>query len=275
MKKTLVILFSLMSMTMFAQGQFDVIEVDGGKVHVYQTNDTMNDASIIVEGSNGLITMEPPLFKSANDEFNAYIEKLGKPVIRTIFDYHLGGTNIVNPTFPEGMIAYMGDEVYDNMMKGFQNRYGDQIVDLPALSGEDIAFGSTQQWAGVNFTFNKTIFGGMPGADILIAGKVFYTHSLPAKAHAGARAVRSAADIDKQIAIASQLENIGVTNLVGSHGGLQTENPAAFMKAYYTTMKQALTESPNAEAFVTTMKQAYPGLQGEEGLTQVAQNLYK
>ena len=92
MKKLFGLLLGLVSLTAMAQGQFDVLSFNDFKVHVYQTNDTMRDASIIVEGNDGLITLEPPLFRNADAEFNAYIDKLGKPVVRTIFDYHIGGT---------------------------------------------------------------------------------------------------------------------------------------------------------------------------------------
>ena len=275
MKTLFGLLLSLISLTAMAQGQFDVLSFNGFKVHIYQTNDTMRDASIIVEGNNGLITLEPPLFKNADTEFNAYIDKLGKPVVRTIFDYHIGGTKNVNVTFPEGMIDYMGDESYDTMMKGFQKQYGDQLVDYPELAGEEVPFGTTQQWAGVDVKFDKSIFGGMPGADIIIGGKVFFSHSISGKAHAGARSIRSAADIDKQLGIAEKLANTGAEYFVSGHGGLLAENPANFIKEYYTTMKQKLQQSANADAFIAAMKQAYPELQGEDGLNRVAQNLYK
>lgn len=275
MKKLFGLLLGLVSLTATAQGQFDVLDFNGFKVHVYQSNDTMRDASIVVEGNNGLVTLEPPLFKNADTEFNAYIDKLGKPVVRTIFDYHIGGTKNVNVTFPEGMIDYMGDESYDTMMKGFQQQYGDQLVKYPELAGEEVAFGTTQQWAGVDIKFDRSIFGGMPGADILIGGKVFFSHSISGKAHASARSIRNAAAIDKQIEIAEKLANTGAEYFVSGHGGLLAESPANFMKAYYTTMKQKLQQSTNSEAFIAAMKQAYPDLQGEDGLTQVANNLYK
>ena len=160
-------------------------------------------------------------------------------------------------------------------MKGFQQQYGDQLVDYPELADEEVPFGSTQQWAGVDIKFDKTIFGGMPGADILIGGKVFFSHSISGKAHAGARSIRSAADIDKQLGIADKLASTDAEYYVSGHGGLLAENPSNFMKEYYTTLKQKFQQSANAEAFIAAMKQAYPGLQGEEGLTQVAKNLYK
>ncbi len=51
----------------------------------------MNDASYIIEGADSLVTMEEPLFKVNVKEFNEYLDKLGKPVEKTITDYHIGG----------------------------------------------------------------------------------------------------------------------------------------------------------------------------------------
>ena len=63
MKKNILILLSLITFTAMAQtkGKFEVLDLKDFKLHVYYTNDALNDAS--VEGKNGLITLEQPLFK--------------------------------------------------------------------------------------------------------------------------------------------------------------------------------------------------------------------
>lgn len=65
MKKNILILLSLITFTAMAQtkGKFEVLDLKSFKLHVYYTNDALNDASYIVEGKNGLITLEQPLFK--------------------------------------------------------------------------------------------------------------------------------------------------------------------------------------------------------------------
>ena len=44
-------------------GAFTAYDLDGFKLHVYNTNDVMGDASYIIEGQDSLIVMEYPLFK--------------------------------------------------------------------------------------------------------------------------------------------------------------------------------------------------------------------
>lgn len=83
MKKTLTVFaLSLVALGASAQdkGRFETHEFDSFKLHVYYTNDALGDASYIVEGKKGLVTMEQPLFKDNVAEFDAYLAGLGKPV---------------------------------------------------------------------------------------------------------------------------------------------------------------------------------------------------
>ncbi len=52
MKKNILILLSLITFTAMAQtkGKFEVLDLKSFKLHVYYTNDALNDASYIVEG---------------------------------------------------------------------------------------------------------------------------------------------------------------------------------------------------------------------------------
>ena len=57
-------------------GEFKTYDLDGFKLHVYNTNDVMADASYIIEDHDSLVVMEYPLFKVNAAEFTAYIAKL-------------------------------------------------------------------------------------------------------------------------------------------------------------------------------------------------------
>ena len=111
MKKNILILLSLITFTAMAQtkGKFEVLDLKDFKLHVYYTNDALNDASYIVEGKNGLITLEQPLFKDNVAEFDAYVASLNKPVQTIITDYHVGGT---------GKPRYSNGRRYASLYKG-------------------------------------------------------------------------------------------------------------------------------------------------------------
>lgn len=145
MKKVLFILFNLLTITAMAQdkGRFEVYDLDNFKLHVYYTNDALGDASYIIEGTQELVTMEQPLFRDNVAEFDRYLASLGKPVVRRITDYHVGGTGDHATVMAEGMPEFTKGEIYGGMMQGFAATFGNALADLPTGSVSEAAFGST------------------------------------------------------------------------------------------------------------------------------------
>ena len=88
-------------------GQFQAYELNGFRLHVYNSNDVMADTSFIIEGEKGLVVMEYPLFKVNAAEFGEYIKALDKPIVTDITDYHLGGSDQLPIVMPEGMPAFI------------------------------------------------------------------------------------------------------------------------------------------------------------------------
>lgn len=279
MKNVLFILFNLLTITTMAQtqakGRFEVHDLGNFKLHVYYTNDALGDASYIIEGSNLLVTMEQPLFKDNVAEFDAYLSELGKPVEKRVTDYHVGGTGSHDVVMAQGMPEFTKGEIYGGMMKGFAQAFGDALTEMPTGKAAEVAFGSTQTWAGVTFEFRRGASSDFPGASILIGGKAYYTHWTPTKAHVSHLQVSSPAAIDAEIAEAENSLASGATLFIGGHGGAATRDAVEFKIAYLKKMKELLASNDTAQAFVDAMKQAFPGLPGEAGLNDLAAALYK
>ena len=277
MKKLLFILFNLLTLTVMAQtkGRFEVHDLGNYKLHVYYTNDALGDASYIIEGKDALVTMEQPLFKDNVAEFDAYLSELDKPVEKRITDYHVGGTGNHDVVMAEGMPEFTKGAIYGGMMEGFAQAFGDALTDIPTGKATEVAFGTTQTWAGVTFEFRNGAASDFPGASILIGGKAYYTHWTPAKAHASHLQVSSPAAIDAEIAEAENSLASGATLFIGGHGGAATLEAVEFKISYLKKMKELLAANNTAEAFVDAMKQAYPGLSGEAGLEDLAKALYR
>ena len=277
MRKVLFILLSFLTITVMAQtkGRFEVYDIDNFKLHVYYTNDALGDASYIVEGKDALVTMEQPLFKDNVVEFDAYLSRLEKPVEKRITDYHVGGTGSHDVVMAEGMPEFTKGEIYGGMMQGFAQAFGDALTDMPTGKTAEVAFGTTQTWAGVAFEFHRGATTDFPGASILIGGKVYYTHWTPVKAHVSHLQVSSPAAIDAEIAEAENSLASGATLFVGGHGGAATRDAVEFKIAYLKKMKELLAENRTAQAFVDAMKDAYPGLPGEAGLEELGKALCK
>ena len=277
MRKVLFILLSFLTITVMAQtkGRFEVYDIDNFKLHVYYTNDALGDASYIVEGKDALVTMEQPLFKDNVVEFDAYLSRLEKPVEKRIADYHVGGTGSHDVVMAEGMPEFTKGEIYGGMMQGFAQAFGDALTDMPTGRAAEVAFGTTQTWAGVAFEFRRGATTDFPGASILIGGKVYYTHWTPVKAHVSHLQVSSPAAIDAEIAEAENSLASGATLFVGGHGGAATRDAVEFKITYLKKMKELLAENKTVQTFVDAMKEAYPGLAGEAGLEELGNALYK
>ena len=276
-KNVLFILFNLFTIMVMAQtkGRFEVHDLGSFKLHVYYTNDALGDASYIIEGRDALVTMEHPLFKDNVAEFDEYLSKLGKPVEKRITDYHVGGTGSHDIVMAEGMPAFTKGEVYGGMMQGFGKMFGDALTDMPTGNVSEVAFGSTQTWAGVPFEFRHGAASDFPGASILIGDKVYYTHWTPAASHVSNLQISSCAAIDAEIAEAEKSVGTGAVLFIGGHGGAAGRDAVEFKIAYLKKMKELLNANATAQAFVAAMKQAYPGLPGEAGLDDLAAALYK
>nr|WP_302442934.1 hypothetical protein [Paraprevotella xylaniphila] len=277
MKKVLFILFNFLTIIAMAQskGRFEVHDLGNYKLHVYYTNDTLGDASYIVEGKDALVTMEQPLFKDNVAEFGTYLSKLEKPVEKRITDYHVGGTGKHDVVMAQGMPEFTKGAVYGGMMKGFAQAFGDALTDMPTGKVTEVAFGSTKTWAGVTFEFRHGAASDFPGASILIGNKAYYTHWTPTKAHISHLQVSSPAAIDAEITEAENSLASGATLFIGGHGGVATRDAVEFKIAYMKKTKKLLEENKTAQAFVDAMKQAYPGLPGETGLEDLGKALYQ
>ena len=254
-------------------GAFQTYDLDGFKLHVYNSNDVMGDASYIVEGDSGLVVMEYPLFKVNAKEFADYIAALDKPIVTDITDYHLGGSDQLPLTLPEGMPAFIEGPIYGGMMKGFAEQFGDTMVELPTQKAAEVPFGQVQNWAGVDFDFQHGAASDFPGASIIIGKQVYYTHWTPAQAHISPLQVGNAAAVDAELAEAQKSLASGAKYFIGGHGGLAEKAQVEFKVAYLQKVKELLAQNKDAAAFAEALKAAYPELPGDADA--LAEALYK
>ncbi len=254
-------------------GAFTTYNLDGFKLHVYNSNDVMGDASYIIEGQDSLVVMEYPLFKVNAAEFAAYINELGKPIAIDVTDYHLGGSDQLPLTMPEGMLAFIEGPVYGGMMQSFAEQFGETMVSLPTQKAAEVPFDQTQTWAGVDFRFEHGAVSDFPGASIIIGGQVYYTHWTPAEAHVSPLQIGNAAAVDAELAEANEALASGAKYFIGGHGGLAEKAQVEFKVAYLTKVKELLEANSDAAAFAEALKTVYPDLPGDADA--LAQALYK
>lgn len=256
-------------------GRVEVYDLDTFKLHVYYTQDVMNDASYIIEGKDSVVTMEQPLFKVNVGEFDAYLDKLNKPVAKRITDYHVGGTGDHEILMAKGMPEFVKGPVYGGMIKSFEQAFGDSMTALPTGKEDEVDFGTTHIFAGVPFEFRHGASSDFPAASIIIGKKAYYTHWTPAKAHMSHLQLSSREAVNAEIAEAERELNSGAILFIGGHGGATQEESVIFKIEYLNTIKKILGTATTPEAFVDAMIKAYPNLPGADGLGEVAKALYK
>ncbi len=252
------------------KGTFETHDFDNFRLHVYHTNDALGDASYIVEGTQAVVTLEQPLFRENVAEYDAYLDALGKPVEARIADYHVGGTGDHATVMPAGMPAFTKDAVYDGMMRNFAQTFGDAIVDRPTGATDEVAFGTTQRWAGIPFRFDRGAATDFPAASILIGGKVCYTHWAPTKAHANSLQISSPAAVDAEIAEARRALASGAELFIGGHGGAAGADAVRFKIDYLECVKRLLAANGTADEFARALRAAYPELPGSRNETSDA-----
>jgi len=256
------------------ENSFKVNELNGFKLHTYYSNDVMADASYIIEGKDGLVTMESPLFKEGAAVFNEYIKQLGKPVVAHIADYHIGDTGHDDVIVARGMAKEITEGGYHAMIEGFKQNFGDAMV-LPQGKMVEQDFDQTITLAGVTFRFEHGPTTDFPAASVIIGDQVYYTHWAAARAHMNALQINSPAVLDTEVAEAQKALASGCTIFAGGHGGLATADDMKFKLEYLKTLKALRDTNATADEFTAAVKAAFPGLPGEDGVAAVAANLYK
>ena len=254
---------------------FTEISLPHATLYVYNTGDALGDASYIVEGKKGLVTTETPLFKNNLVEFEQFVKELGKPVVAELADYHVGGTHNRPVVMAEGMGTFTKEGAYAGMMAGFQQGFGDAIVELPTGKVTEIPFGGKAKYAGIVFEFNHGSSADFPGAAILIDGTALLTHWAPAKAHMNNLQLGSKDAVDAELELLQSMKATGAKYFLGSHGGAADKEALSFKIAYVIKVKELLGQNDNAAAFAKALKAAYPSLPGEEGVDALAEALYK
>ena len=258
-----------------AAGEFTRTTFKDFTLHVYNSGDVMADSSYIVEGKDALITLEEPLFKQADAEFESYLSALHKPVATRIVDYHLGGTDDHAVFMPAGMEQFVKGTLYNGMMQSFKRQFGEAMVDLPTGSVCEVPFDKRINLCGIDFVFMHGASTDFPAASILIGDKVYLTHWAPVLAHANALQYSARAAVAAELNAAQQALASPAVLFAGSHGGIMERKGMQFKVAYLLTVQRLLQLYSDAASFKVALIEAYPGLPGSEGLDALAQALYR
>jgi hypothetical protein len=263
----------------FAQSKFEVKDFGTFKLHSFITGDPLGDINYIVESKKGIVLIEPFAFYDNIKEIKTYVEKLGKPVVKIIANYHVAGYSGFDKSkyvMVEGMPEFSEGQVYGGMMSHFGNVFKDKIDVTKYGTTEVIAKDSKQNWAGIEFQFAPGTSSDFPASSIIISKKVYYTHFTPAKAHPSPLQIHSVDAVKAVIAELEKVKSSGCTVVIGGHGIATTDIATVEFEIAYLNKMLALRSSESTkEGFVAALKNAYTNLPGEENIVALSENLYK
>ncbi len=281
MKKSILTILSLAAITSaVAQsfvGEIRKVEFDSFNLHIYTSTEAMGDISILVEGEKSLVVLEPQSFYKSIDDFNQYINSLGKPIEKIVANYHAGGLASVDMkkvVMIEPMVEFMGSPAAQGMMQKFEKVFQGAMDTRAVKVRRTIPTESTQEWAGVEFNFTSGACSDFPASSVEIGGKVFYTHFAPNRAHPAPMQVGSIEAVDVMLGELLKAQATSCEIFVGSHGQATTREDLEFMISYLERMKSLRAESNNSDIFAQKLLVSYPDLAGAENIKSIAKGLY-
>ncbi len=253
-------------------------QFDDFNLHVYMSAEAMGDVSLVVEGANAIIIIEPQSFYNSIEDFDNFVAQLGKPVEKIVANYHAGGLanySIDTIAIVEPMIAFMQSPPAVGMLAYFDNAFGGAMDTRIVPVNETIPTTSNQNWVGIEFDFTPGAATDFPASSINIGNKVFYTHFAPNRMHPSPMQITSAAALDATIAELKKAQSSGCEIYVGSHGLVATLDDVEFVIDYLQNMQTFRASNADAQAFILAVEDKYSELMGSENLTGIAANLYK
>ncbi len=250
---------------------------DKFNIHLYTSDEAMGDVSIVVEGAESVVILEPQSFYKSIEDLNNYIAELGKPIEKVVANYHAGGLATYAPetiVMVEPMVDFMKSDMAQGMMAKFSKVF-DGAMDTRSVEVEQtIPVQSTQEWAGVEFDFSTGAVSDFPASVVNVGGKLFYTHFAPMKNHPAPMQVGSMEAIEATLAELKKARESGCEIFVGSHGAVSSMADVEFRIEYLEQLKTLRAKCENSDIFAQQLILAYPALDGAEKIRAIAKGLY-
>jgi len=259
-----------------ADGTFTVKQMKGFTLHIYNHDGGPGDHSFVVEGPTSLVALEVPLTKPYGNKFSDYMKSLNKPVVATVTGYDIGGSFSEKTYIPEALVESM--KRMSNMLDNYKTRYGDNLMDISYWNNptEQVKFGTTKTWDGVNFRFDEGPDGFFKSATIVINGQIALLHCDPSANHLSVREAQNAASLDAAIKADEMVLKSGAKYFITHHGtGFVPAKAVKQHLKYLKKVKALRAKASSPEELAAAMKKAFPKRGGAENLAEVAANLFK
>ena len=240
------------------KGYIEVFDFGDIKLHAYQTNDLMNDESYILENKENVLLMEFPAFRDNLEEFQEYVEGLGKNIAGKVFsDHPNGGKYFKNiPAYAsEGTIKSMKEGTINGLVSGFIKSFGEDFIAeyheiTNVLKDANINIGGFE----LNITYHdENIEIELPQINCI------YTHMLGHDCHSIVAGETHANAIIEQL---RGYKEKGYKLILSSHYVPENLEDVDTKIAYLEDLKVIAKNSKGKEEFINNVKSKYPNYSG-------------
>lgn len=260
--------FSAIKLT---KGEIDIYDFGRIGMHVYRTNDAMNDISFLFEKDGRAFVLEPPCFKVNLEEFERYIRSLGFKVEGLVTSYHNTGAGFVKEA-----PRYTTRQAEDYGMRGrgkeavanFVNTFGDAF-DGSLNPATDYIDGDSDTIAGIRLDIERD---GECFDIVLPEINAKYIHMLGHDVHS---IVSDPAQARADISKLEKCVKGGYDLILTSHYPPEDLKDAKAKIAYLKKLLDIADKSDSPAAFSDEMEKKYPNYTGEHYLGMTSRMLFE
>ncbi len=241
------------------KGSIEVYELGAVKMHVYQTNDMMNDFVIVLEKAGKTVMIEAPAFWDNFDEFNKYLTENNLNIDAIIPSYHPLGATLTEKEALKNSKTYLTQQTLDYwetgygavMKAGIPKIFGDKVDPTFYNPTELVKEGETEI-SGIKMIFNNAY----DGFDIEIPEiNTVYVHILGSDSHSE---ILSREHLNSSIKNFKKYLKKDYQTFLSSHHKPETKADMEIKLAYLKEMKKIVKQSKTGDKFVANMKSAFP-----------------
>lgn len=239
------------------RGSVRIYEKGAQRLHYYATNDPIDDQVIIIEGKDGVVSIEAPLFRENVNELNAYVRSLGKETTilaanhPSPLDYLPEAKMLTTKRARLSLISGSQIALYN----GFRNTFGDVIQKETRDDYQLIEEG-------------QNIIGGMAfnllpnndGFDIEVSGlNSVYIHMLGHDTHSIALGIEGTKGM---IAELREFLKKGYDLYLTSHYEAEDGKDVEEKVSYLESLVEIAGESDNRDSFKNRVMERFPNYHG-------------
>ncbi len=259
---------STFSTVKLIKGEINIYDFSGIKLHVYKTNDFIDDKVFIVEKNGKAVIIESPCFFDNNRELTEYLKDI--QVEGIFIAYHGAGATFL-PDVPkyatQNAAEYSENGGGKALITNFTNAFG-EIFDNSIHKITNIIKAGKITIGGIDFEIKKTA----EAFNIVIPEiNVIYTHMLGHDCHS---IVRGADHADEIIAELNSYIEKGYDLILTSHYTPEDLKDVQTKIDYLENLKKIAANCADADSFKAEVQKQYPAYSGQNYLDMTAGFFY-